>query len=54
MLNPLGALSLLDCLKKKDASCVIQTAASSQVSKMFNAVCKQHNIEVINIVKGSK
>jgi len=51
IVNPLTALSFINITKAKKAKAVISTAAFSALGKMFLYLCKEHKIEVINIVR---
>lgn len=49
--NPVTVCGFLDICQKNGVKAVIQDAAASALGKMFNRICKDHNITVINIVR---
>lgn len=51
MVNPLTAIGMIEEVQAKNVDCVIQTAASSAVAKMFYRLCKTESIRCINIVR---
>lgn len=51
MINPMTAVGLCDIAKGKKATAVIQTAASSSLSKQVNRYFQKEGIKVINIVR---
>ena len=50
-INPMTALGFLHICSKEGHKSVIQTAAASQVGKIFLRLCLRNNINVINIIR---
>jgi NADPH2:quinone reductase len=50
-INPMTAMAELTMTKEHKAKAVINTAASSQLGKMFIRLCAKEGIETINLVR---
>lgn len=50
-INPVTALGMVDEAKMGGHSCIVHTAAASQLGQMLVALCKQEGIDLINVVR---
>ena len=49
--NPLTARMFEEVVKHEAHEAVVQTAAASSLGKMFARACKQHGVELVNVVR---
>jgi len=52
--NPLTSMEFIRKAKEKNAKCIMQTAAVGSLGQMVIKLCKENNIELINIVTGKR
>ena len=50
-INPITALGMVDEAKTGGHTCIVHTAAASQLGQMLVALCKQEGIDLINVVR---
>ncbi len=50
-INPVTALGMVDEAKMGGHTCIVHTAAASQLGQMLVALCKQEGIDLINVVR---
>src|SRR5258706_1482066 len=51
VVNPLTAMAFLTLAKEGRHKAIVQTAAASALGQMFNRLCKNEGIQIINIVR---
>jgi NADPH:quinone reductase-like Zn-dependent oxidoreductase len=54
IVNPITALSFIDIAKNGKHKAIVNTAAASTLGQMLIKLCKQNDIELINIVRNKK
>jgi NADPH:quinone reductase-like Zn-dependent oxidoreductase len=53
IVNPLSALAMVDIARRSEARSLVLTAGASQLSKLMIALCRDHDIAAIAIVRRS-
>lgn len=52
--NPMTALSMVECMAMEGFSGIVHTAAASNLGRMLNKLCIERNIPLVNIVRRSE
>lgn len=51
VMNPLTVVGMLDTCLKQKVDAVLQTAASSNIGRMFIRLCERYDIQLVNLVR---
>ncbi|WP_395671024.1 zinc-binding dehydrogenase [Phenylobacterium sp.] len=49
--NPLTALSMVECMRLEGHTALVHTAAASNLGQMLNRICLKDGVELVNIVR---
>lgn len=49
--NPLTALSMVECMRHEGHTALVHTAAASNLGRMLNRICSNDGVDLVNIVR---
>jgi NADPH2:quinone reductase len=52
--NPLTALSMVECMRREGHTALVHTAAASNLGQMLNRICIKDGVSLVNIVRKSE